>query len=445
MDKNRTVKIIIAVLPGLILRLVLAPYTSGSDIPQFAGFADTLLRHGLKFYAYSDATHWNTEGWPYPWPYVYGPLLILLLGGIRLLAPTPVKTFYDQENNYHVYVPINWVTTVKLVYIGFDTVTALLVYRIVSRRSERLALPALILYYYNPMTIYISSIYGMLDMIPIAFLLAGILFWESRNNSTIAGVLWGLGASFKPSIILAVIPYTIGKYLVDRINGIKSITLTILIPIILISPFIIASPDSLRIFIHGLKMVGSPSYSSPVVYSFNGFSSIVFYAHDHLGVSVYKYLHLWPIPFIILYILSITVAMRDPLLSASLGYLTFTATYWRVNHQYLVPAVALILVSLPLLEDACSKFFTLTTGLLIGLWPLMYPISFWAWVHIENPNHHIVRLLQLISFNTVDDITYIFYSLSLTISETCLILCTSIPFLATIKLLRVKTQNHEMA
>lgn len=47
-------RLIAILVPGLIIRLLLAPYTSGSDIAQFAGFADSMVKHGLEFFAYSD-------------------------------------------------------------------------------------------------------------------------------------------------------------------------------------------------------------------------------------------------------------------------------------------------------------------------------------------------------------------------------------------------------
>ncbi len=55
-DYKEMLKLALLLAPGLAVREALAPYTAGSDLAQFAGFADTLLKHGLEFFSYSDAS-----------------------------------------------------------------------------------------------------------------------------------------------------------------------------------------------------------------------------------------------------------------------------------------------------------------------------------------------------------------------------------------------------
>ena len=85
-SRRPTQVLILTILAGLGIRLYLAPYSTGSDIPQFYGFAGTMIRHPFDFYSYATGNHWETEGWPYGWPYVYGPVLAYLLALVRLIV-----------------------------------------------------------------------------------------------------------------------------------------------------------------------------------------------------------------------------------------------------------------------------------------------------------------------------------------------------------------------
>ena len=43
-------------------RNALAPYSAGSDLTQFYGFAGTMLQHGVCFYSYADAVGFSAKG-----------------------------------------------------------------------------------------------------------------------------------------------------------------------------------------------------------------------------------------------------------------------------------------------------------------------------------------------------------------------------------------------
>ncbi len=85
MKRSRCLLLLI-ILSGLSLRLALAPYSAGSDLAQFYGFAGTMLEKKACFYAYADAAGFWTKGWPYPWPYVYGPVMAYLLAAVGYLV-----------------------------------------------------------------------------------------------------------------------------------------------------------------------------------------------------------------------------------------------------------------------------------------------------------------------------------------------------------------------
>lgn len=410
------------IIPGLLVRLLVAPFTCGSDIAQFAGFADTFLRHGFEFMKYSGSENYLSEGWPYPWPYVYGPIFILILAFLRVIASGKINTYYDASGVYHVKVPVDWIIANKLLYIAFDTIAAIEIYWIVSRITgrERTALLSMLLYYCNPIVIYISSIYGMFDQIVLALMLAGIIVYLERGSWLILSIIWGLAVSIKQSIMIPMIPFY--AYLsVDKSRwiGVKALTTTLIVFLLPYTPFLLGSPEGVTSYYNGIRAVSTPNYYSPPEYSFNGFSTIAFYAWIHANADVQLYLAAWPLLFIPLYIASLyyTVKYRMPLIGVALAQVSYTASYWRVNPQYIVVSIGLLVVAIALLKRRLAEFLALSTVVVAGLWPEIYPVSFWARVHVEEPNYLMEHVLSHISLNIYDDLFYIYYSLALTITQ----------------------------
>ncbi len=429
MNKKTILLLLASLVPGLIIRFYLAPYTCGSDIPQFAGFADTFLRHGLEFFRYSDGAYWSEEGWPYGWPYVYGPAFIILLGVVRLLAPSPVKHYW-RGSTYYVYAPADWIVALKSVYILFDVLGAYAVYYLVYRATGRrwLAWASSLFYFYNPMTIYISSIYGMFDQIPFFFTLAGLyhIMYGGREKSVWLGsVLLGLGIAFKPTMIYPVAIIALYLLLKHRlVKGIAYSAPIVLVPLLIFLPFIIAAPDGLWIYLKAVREVTSPTYASPVVYTFNGITSLAFYAHEHAGFGFKQVTMYWPLMFapLILIVLLGFLERRDPIVYSSLAYIAYTATYWRVNFQYLVPTLGFALIVLAVTHRRPTSILALLVYFLIALWPIMFPVSWWAHVHIEEPNQAIMDLLDTLSLMVFEQVYYVYYSIALTTAQILLIL-----------------------
>ncbi len=411
---------------GTIARLGLAPYTSGSDVPQFAGFADTFLRHGLSFYSYSDGGEWYSEGWPYGWPYVYGPLFIVVLGLLRLVARGEVYRG-TVDGNYVVYVPGDWLLAFKLFLIFFDALAGLLVYLLARRLtgSGWRALGALAFYYLNPMVYYITAIYGMFDQVSLAFLLAAVLLYTVRGG-VVPWVLAGLGVAVKPTILIALPPLFL--WLWSR-RGAKEAAVMLVgvlgVPLALMAPFVVADPGGVGVYLAALGSVSSPSYIVPVVYSFNGLYSIAFYAWNHAGVDASYILSKWPLLFAPLYALALYVSTRSPGMvePLALGYGAYLASYWRVNHQYLVPWAAFTALLIAVDHRFKARLLAAASNVLSGLWVFLYPVSFWAHVHIREPNEAVVRVLSMASLNVYDDLVYVYDSLALTLSIVALV-CT---------------------
>jgi len=409
----------------ILVRVPFVPYTSGSDIAQFAGFEDTFLRHHFCFYNYVSSDNSVTEGWPYSWPYVYGPGLILTLFPLRELAKSQVIHYYD-ENGYHVLIPVKWIIAIKSVFIFFDILSTLLLYLILRRIGYSGKRAALVtsLYAFNPVTIYISSIYGMFDQIPLFFFLAGIylLYFPNNNSITerlIGSFLIGISLGFKPTFLVPFFAILYDTSYYRKPVNTKILASLLIGVIVLFTPFLVACPRSLGTFIETLLSV-KPTYTFPISYGFNGISNMATYIYEHVGKDTMFVITYWWIPTIILLTLELLVYdnYRDPLILSSLSYIIFMTTYWRINYQYLVPAVAFTIIILARIQgNERIKVLGLTYILLIGIWFFMFPVSWWTHVHISNPNISLWHVLDRFSLMIFDEEPYLFYSLILTLIE----------------------------
>ncbi len=460
MKFNHLLSLIIIV--GLLVRIILAPYSSGSDIPQFYGFANTFLRHGFSFYSYAYGSYYRQEGWAYPWAYVYPPLPIFFFVLVRLISSGSTNVTVENINdstiintglvsievspNYNVYVNPLWIVSIKSIFILFDTINAILLYILSGKGRKGYLISAL--YYLNPMTIYISAIYGMFDQIALAFILLSLFFL--KRNLWVSGLFMGLALATKQTMWVAFIPFLVYLFSSFRMNrSVNFLISSVLTFAFVFSPFIIFDPKSLyNIFRVFLNPEGQPGYTEPVVYSFNGISSLMTYYKnleaigrvvpfsDSVRLTIIR---LWFLPFIILIILSIisTNISKDPLKGLVLGYVSFTATYWRINHQYLVPLIGFL--ALYMIRKKCSPI-NLALIVISGLWPIMFPTSFWFHVHLQSQfiNVTLMNLVDSLTLKIFDEFYYVVYSLILTMLLYIFIMINTIPDILTMKNIRLK-------
>ncbi len=411
---HRRLTLLLVLLASLTIRFLLAAFSCGSDIPQFAGFADTFLRHKLCFYEYADASQWSEEGWPYNWMYPYGPLWILILSALRLIVRTPVRCFWA-EGTYYVYAPIDWVVAVKSLLIVGDVIVAFLIYKLVLESSGwRRAILSFSLYLLSPITIYISSVYGMFDQLALALALLSMYFYV-KGRDVAAGFLGGLSIAFKQTMVFIILPILMDSLLRRSRRPVVMALAALALPFL---PFAVACPNSISTIISVLQGF-SPSYTIPVAYSFNGISSLATYVHEKTGLCTIPLIKAWFIPFIVLELTSLYYLYRggNMFCSALFCYTAFTATYWRVNAQYLVPLVALAILCLCIREALGKPFckkLVLVSALAPSFWPIMFPTSWWFKVHIEHPSQKMIRLVDMFTLKVFDERLYVCYSLFLT-------------------------------
>ena len=391
---GKTARLRRAVLVALIVlafafRLFVAPYSSGSDIPQFAGFVDTLLSSGPCFYV--SASTPQGEPWPYPWLYPYGPTLVLLLAiPCRVVKARPEWGWVD--GTYIVSVPGSLAAAVKSVFIAGDAAVTLAIYLIARKRAgpdTALALAAA--YALSPAVVYTSSIYGMFDQVAAAFLLAAV----AARSPGLRGFLAGLALATKPTLILPSLAVALtGR---GRIRSLAALALAIAV---LTAPFVMPCPESLKGILGALTWRGGPTIPLPSVYSFSWLGSIVAYLYEARGVDYSRVLEAWPILALVLAIPALK-ASRTPARAALAFYLVFTASSWSVNYQYLTPLVALILAAYPELRSRLSRLLASLIVVHASVWPILYPSEFWFSVHTHQQNSLAARLVSALTLDKI--------------------------------------------
>ncbi|ASJ08898.1 hypothetical protein A3L11_06530 [Thermococcus siculi] len=417
---------------GLALRLFLAPYSAGSDITQFYGFAGTMLQHGACFYSYADAVGFSTKGWPYPWPYVYGPVMAYMLAGIRALVGGWVETFWS-GGVYHVYVDPTWAFSVKMTFIVADVIVAFFIYSLLKSRGERRAIFGAALYYLNPMVIHVSSIYGMFDGLALLFFLLAI---HLERREYLSPLLAGFSLSVKHTLLFPA-AVLLWDWLLKGRKGIRRAVLFLAGIALPFVPMLLLCPSSLSAvpkLLRGMNI----TYPVPVAYSMNGISSLATYLHKTEGLETIALIHNWYIPAAVLLALILLrhAFRRDVIVSTALAYAVFTATYWRVNPQYLLPLAAfLVLLAFPSrthLPRSVRLLSALTT-VYLGLWPILQPTEFWFQVHMKNPNWAVVHIVDVFTLGVHDERIYVGYSLILTTLLYLIVFSATLPYLKNLK------------
>ncbi len=406
-------------LVGSILRILFAPYSTGSDIAQFYGFARSFSADPLCIYMHETST---SREWPYSWLYPYGPFFAFLLSIVYELVGDhgDMVEWWWEGDRYVVVVDRVWILSLKAVFIAGDIIAAYLLYRIAKPRGMDRGLLLAALYYFSPIVVYTSSIYGMFDSIALAFMLASLAI---THRPLVSGIMAGTAVMVKQTMILPVL--LTGLVLVMGATKrlfwyIIGVVLAVSLPLSLI---LLSCPESSFGLVLALQYQSQVYYPKPLVYSMNGFSSIATYINDVYGYDTLTILRLWPLT---LGLISVAVIMRaldakvlrDPILTASLGYIAFIISYWRINPQYLAPLAAFTLLLLFKCGNTSSRLRAaiISSFIIVNMWPMIYPVDFWFHVHIEEPNEEVRSIVRLLSLNIYDNIVYVAYSLVLSIT-----------------------------
>ncbi|NIN70035.1 MAG: DUF2029 domain-containing protein, partial [Anaerolineae bacterium] len=181
---------------GIVIRLLIAPFTSWTDdvYPFYRATMD--MAGGLDPY--------DTSFFTYPpvWAYILFPLFTIagLIADPESFAVT-VSSIGVTAEATGMLVPtvtsplFNFI--LKLPLIGADVGIALLLYRWGSDSfGPKQGKTAFILWFLNPMVIWVNAVHGQFDVLPAFFIVASCLLLV-RRRFVYAGVAFGLAILLK--------------------------------------------------------------------------------------------------------------------------------------------------------------------------------------------------------------------------------------------------------
>jgi len=112
----------------------------------------------------------------------------------------------------------------KTLYILFDFIAAYILYRLVKDNVDRPLLPpqsVLLIFLFNPLSIYLSSSWGVYESVSLSFFLAG-LYLMLRQRYILSSFVFGLASATKPYGFLGLIPLIV--YMVRAKKYIHTLT-----------------------------------------------------------------------------------------------------------------------------------------------------------------------------------------------------------------------------
>ena len=150
----------------------------------------------------------------------------------------------------------------KIPLIASDAIIAVLVYRLASRQknNEKLALTAAMLWFLNPLTIWISSGWGTMDTLPTLFTVLA-LYLALENKFVYSGVSIAVGMSLKYYPLVLAFPLLLIAY---RRGGRKA-SLLVLTGLCLTS-LVLFLPNLSRV-VHNFAFTSSVPFISGIQYS----------------------------------------------------------------------------------------------------------------------------------------------------------------------------------
>jgi hypothetical protein len=189
-------KVISIFLAGILLRLLIMPFTGHWDLTSLHQVAQSLYSGGTNAaYQYYYA--------------IYPPLAYIFLGfWQKIINPFLFSDFLSFLNN-EVFVSfssshaLRYFFLLKIPYMFFDIGIGILLYSMMNEQEKKDKI--FLLWFFNPITLYATFAWGTLDIIPTFFIVLS-LFLVNKNHNMISAVMLGIGASFKAFPLLLLLP-----------------------------------------------------------------------------------------------------------------------------------------------------------------------------------------------------------------------------------------------
>ncbi len=210
---------------SFIIRIMLIPFFSDDFNFWAARVFSSFWSNGFNPWSivYNDPTLYWINPWRYPPPYTIFVAVAQFLGSIF--------------NNEIVFL-----YGLKLPLILADVVTVFFIYKIVIllKESKQEAVFLASFYAFNPVTIFITSVWGTMDPIPVMFTVMALYYFLkgfSKSKLATSAVLLGLGIAFKIYPIF-ILPAFLTK--IRRLKEIITYSSFAVLPMVLFSiPFLV--------------------------------------------------------------------------------------------------------------------------------------------------------------------------------------------------------------
>lgn len=204
---------------ALVLRIILSAVTFHYDIVHFAVASHVLgLGKVLDFYDYSfNAKEDVLFSKKFPKElFNYPPAVYFTLGAINLFTTLPFDNgfkqdfLFDFDNLLGSTQLMLYLVVLKLPLLLFDFLVGLLLFCFFDTKKQKIV--ALIIWAYNPVSLYSIYMMGQFDIIPTFFVMLSLFTslkakeGNGNKNLLLSSFYLGLGVSFKLFPILLLIP-----------------------------------------------------------------------------------------------------------------------------------------------------------------------------------------------------------------------------------------------
>lgn len=206
--KNILSKIQIVFVLGILLHLLIMPFTFHGDMTNYNGWGKYILEHdpssiynfSFRGQLLSDANYQPLMLWLCSLVSVITRLLKDMSWQLNVLIPVfPSKLvfFFEGELPY-IYV-------FKLLLILADFGLAYLAYLFVKRqmpKSDSAPIMAAALIMFNPAIIFGTTIWGQIDILPIVFIMSGLYLMFYKKQTAVSAVLMVVALLLKQTTII---------------------------------------------------------------------------------------------------------------------------------------------------------------------------------------------------------------------------------------------------
>lgn len=343
------------ILFGLLIRFLLMPFAAFSqDVGNIHYTAHLFATGHWNVYQYlgthGEGSVWDTWG--------YFPLGFIVLGTFHFLltpfmggfeGPGPVWLAHD-----HLF---RFLFLVKLPYLFFDALTGWIIY-VLLRHDPSAARAGFALWWLNPISLFVSYVFGQLDILPTAAAVGGVVA-AVRGRALAGGILHGAGALLKsyPLLLLPLLAFSRGERPWRRValaGGIVTLAAGLL-PFLSDPTFrgqILFAPTNLSLFnlsfgpdgAHSRTIVFIAAYTAFFLwYAFGGGSARISLVHASFlllaglffSIDFHPQWFLWIVPFLVL----VAAEKRQAFLLkyAALAFFAVTLS-WKFEWVYWIPA-----------------------------------------------------------------------------------------------------------